>query len=68
MSSLRLLVAGTMPLAPTVAAASDIDVVIPSGDGQVLAGTLTLPSAGTAPFPVVITITGSGAHFRDGNR
>jgi CubicO group peptidase (beta-lactamase class C family)/pimeloyl-ACP methyl ester carboxylesterase len=44
------------------------DVTFPSGGGRTLAGTLTLPSAGHAPFPVAISLTGSGPHFRDGNR
>jgi dipeptidyl aminopeptidase/acylaminoacyl peptidase len=43
-------------------------VLIPSDEGRVLAGTLTLPADGGARFPVALTLTGSGAHFRDGNR
>lgn len=44
------------------------EVVILGGDGRRLAGTLTLPDEGGPPLPVVVTLTGSGAHFRDGNR
>ncbi len=39
-----------------------------SGPAGALAGTLTLPSQGRGPFPAVVTLTGSGAHYRDGNR
>jgi dipeptidyl aminopeptidase/acylaminoacyl peptidase len=38
------------------------------GPAGTLAGTLTLPARGRAPFPAVVTLTGSGAHYRDGNR
>jgi dipeptidyl aminopeptidase/acylaminoacyl peptidase len=38
------------------------------GPAGVLSGTLTLPAPGPAPVAAVLTITGSGAHFRDGNR
>ena len=38
------------------------------GPAGTLGGTLTLPVAGHAPFPAVTTLTGSGAHYRDGNR
>ena len=44
------------------------EVVIPSHGGRHLAGTLTLPTTGAAPFPVAVSLTGSGPHFRDGNR
>jgi dipeptidyl aminopeptidase/acylaminoacyl peptidase len=44
-----------------------VEVVAP-GPAGTLAGTLTLPAAGRPPFPAVVTLTGSGAHFRDGNR
>jgi dipeptidyl aminopeptidase/acylaminoacyl peptidase len=37
------------------------------GPAGALGGTLTLP-AGRGPFPAVVTLTGSGAHYRDGNR
>ena len=43
-----------------------IEVQVPAPAG-VLGGTLTLP-AGRGPFPAVTTLTGSGAHYRDGNR
>lgn len=52
----------------TVAPFREEEVVIPGRDGRQLAGTLTLPARGRAPFPVALTLTGSGAHFRDGNR
>jgi uncharacterized protein len=54
--------------APCAAQAREVDVVIPSHGGRVLAGTLTLPAGRPAPFPAAVTITGSGAHARDGNR
>src|SRR5687767_130357 len=38
------------------------------GPAGSLGGTLTLPGRGRAPFPAVATLTGSGAHHRDGNR
>jgi len=41
---------------------------IPAPGGRVLAGTLTLPTSRKAPFPIAVALTGSGAHFRDGNR
>jgi dipeptidyl aminopeptidase/acylaminoacyl peptidase len=44
------------------------NVIIPSGSGRTLAGTLTLPASGRPPFPVAVSLTGSGPHFRDGNR
>lgn len=43
-------------------------VVFASGGGRKLAGTLTFPTVGKAPFPLAVTVTGSGPHFRDGNR
>jgi len=43
-------------------------VTIPAPGGRVLAGTLTLPTSRQAPFPIAVALTGSGAHFRDGNR
>src|SRR5688572_22041112 len=42
-------------------------VSVPGPAGR-LGGTLTLPARGQAPFPAVVTLTGSGAHHRDGNR
>ena len=56
--------AGAQPVAQLV----EHDVVIEAGGGRRLAGTLTLPSNSSGPFPVALTLTGSGAHFRDGNR
>jgi dipeptidyl aminopeptidase/acylaminoacyl peptidase len=53
-----------MVIAWALAAALEVAVPGPAG---ALAGTLTLP-AGRGPFPAVVTLTGSGAHFRDGNR
>jgi dipeptidyl aminopeptidase/acylaminoacyl peptidase len=44
-----------------------IEVSVP-GPAGTLAGTLTLPDDGRGPFPAVVTLTGSGAHFRDGTR
>lgn len=43
-----------------------VDVTFP-GPAGTLAGTLSLPE-GQGPFPALLTLTGSGAHFRDGNR
>jgi pimeloyl-ACP methyl ester carboxylesterase len=54
--------------APAAAQFRAVNVVIPSHEGRILAGTLTLPTAGTPPYPAALTITGSGPHFRDGNR
>ena len=53
-----------MVIAWALAAALEVAVPGPAGT---LAGTLTLPE-GRGPFPAVVTLTGSGAHFRDGNR
>jgi len=50
-----------------LAPATSIEVRVP-GPAGTLGGTLTLPAAGRAPFPAVVTLTGSGAHYRDGNR
>lgn len=44
-----------------------IEIVVAVPDDRRLAGTLTLPE-GRPPFPVALTLTGSGAHYRDGNR
>lgn len=74
-SSLMVVGAVTMVFAPqgTPRSGADVpfreeEVVIPGREGRRLAGTLTLPARGQAPFPVALTLTGSGAHFRDGNR
>lgn len=53
-------------IAAALLAAVSLDVQVPGPAGR-LAGTLTLP-AGRGPFPAIVTLTGSGAHFRDGNR
>jgi uncharacterized protein len=45
---------------------ASLDVRVP-GPAGALAGTLRLPG-GRGPFPAVVTLTGSGAHYRDGNR
>ena len=50
-----------------LAGATSVEVTLPGPAGR-LAGTLTIPSAGRPPFPAVVTLTGSGAHHRDGNR
>ena len=50
-----------------LALAVSIPVVVPGPAGD-LAGTLTWPARGRAPFPAVVAVTGSGAHHRDGNR
>lgn len=47
--------------------ATSLEVRVP-GPAGLLGGTLTLPDRGRAPFPAVVTLTGSGAHHRDGNR
>lgn len=49
-------------------ASREQEVVIAGRSGRSLAGTLTLPSTGMAPFPVAVSVTGSGLHYRDGNR
>jgi len=58
------------PPAKPVASASDPftseEVSFQNGQ-QKLAGTLTLPKTGTAPFPAVIIISGSGLQDRDGS-
>ena len=44
------------------------EVLIEGRDGRHLAGTLTVPATGPPPFPVAVSLTGSGPHYRDGNR
>lgn len=46
---------------------ASLEVRVP-GPAGALGGTLTLPGRGRGPFPAVLTLTGSGAHHRDGNR
>lgn len=41
------------------------DVTVDAGPDATLAGTLTLPSTGTGPFPAVVTVSGSGPQDRD---
>jgi uncharacterized protein len=50
-----------------LSSATSLEVRVP-GPGGTLGGTLTLPARRRAPFPAVVTLTGSGAHYRDGNR
>ncbi len=64
LTSMLCLVAANALLAPP----REQDVLIPARDGRQLAGPLTLPAVGQPPFPVAISLTGSGAHHRDGNR
>ncbi len=65
---------GTIVLCASIAAGAvspgviERSVLIPSDEGRVLGGTLTLPAERGARVPVALTLTGSGAHFRDGNR
>jgi len=60
-------VTAALALALLAAPIAQVEVRVP-GPAGALAGTLTLPGEGRAPFPAVVTVTGSGAHFRDGNR
>lgn len=50
-----------------LSSATSLEVRVP-GPAGTLGGTLTLPARGRAPFPAVVTLTGSGAHYRDGDR
>jgi dipeptidyl aminopeptidase/acylaminoacyl peptidase len=50
-----------------VSIATAVEVRVP-GPAGALGGTLTLPARGRARLPAVVTLTGSGAHHRDGNR
>jgi hypothetical protein len=59
-----LLVAMYAPPGSQRPSETEIHIAGPAGR---LGGTLTLP-AGASRVPIVITITGSGAHYRDGNR
>ena len=47
--------------------AASLEVRVP-GPAGTLGGTLTVPGRGRARLPAVVTLTGSGAHHRDGNR
>jgi dienelactone hydrolase len=51
--------------APAGAPYTAEDVVVAGPGGIILAGTLTRPTNSRAPFPVVVTITGSGPQDRD---
>ena len=51
--------------APNGAPYTADEVRVPGPGGIVLGGTLTVPSNGKAPFPAVVTITGSGQQDRD---
>ena len=67
--SCRLIFA-LLSLGPMTGAAGPREekVIIESRDGRHLAGTLTLPAEAHPPLPVAISLTGSGPHYRDGNR
>jgi uncharacterized protein len=58
-------VIGAALLMASVAHSFEVRVAGPAG---ALGGTLTLPTNAPAPHPAVVTLTGSGAHLRDGNR
>ena len=66
------LAAAVFPAAPAARPASPDDpytgeeVSFQNG-GQKLAGTLTLPKRGAAPFPAAVIISGSGSQDRDGS-
>lgn len=45
---------------------ADVDMHIPTHDGHVLAGTLSLPS-GRGPHLAVVLVSGAGPHDRDGS-
>jgi dipeptidyl aminopeptidase/acylaminoacyl peptidase len=62
-----LLSAGLMA-SPPANASREEEVILAGRDGRRLAGTLSLPGAGRLPFPVAISLTGSGLHYRDGSR
>ena len=51
--------------APAGAPYEALPVRIPTGMGHTLAGTLTRPRVRSAPVPVAVTISGSGAQERD---
>ncbi|MGE0354843.1 MAG: alpha/beta hydrolase family protein [Gemmatimonadales bacterium] len=53
------------PDAPYTATDLRIPVRTAGGDTLSLAGTLTLPKTGRAPYPVVVTVSGSGRQTRD---
>ena len=53
------------PVALPAARFSSTNVTFASGDGTRLAGTLTVPNAGAAPYPAVVLVHGSGPENRD---
>ena len=57
------------PAQPATAANSAFssEEVTFANDAQKLVGTLTIPKTGTAPFPAVVIISGSGPQDRDGS-
>ena len=64
-----LVLVSTLPFAQAASSGPvEIGVLIESGGGRSLAGTLTLPQNGRLPFGVALSLTGSGPHYRDGNR
>lgn len=58
-----ILIAATL-----VASQADEQFVEIAGPAGRIGGTLTMPATTNHPVPAVVTLTGSGAHFRDGNR
>ena len=65
------LAAAIAPATPQPATASNSqfgsEEVTFANDTQKLVGTLTIPKTGTAPFPAVVIISGSGPQDRDGS-
>jgi uncharacterized protein len=64
----RFLVGFAFAVVAAHAGAQEQSVTIVGPDGNVLAGTMTWPAERDAPCPVALTLTGSGLHYRDGNR
>lgn len=64
MIAAALLIAATM-LATPFPYFTSRDVRFTSADGTVLAGTLTVPQHGRAPFAAIVLVPGSGAQNRD---
>lgn len=61
------MIALVLSLALAASGPRALEVTVP-GPAGALGGTLTLPARGRGPFPAVVTLTGSGPHYRDGNR